>query len=83
MVKAQLHNCTIAPAGPEKFALEFMDALHAPAFRCPLPGSFHRQGRWQGFNLYLRGRWLRMPAHLLIPHLCRKAIKSATSKPES
>jgi hypothetical protein len=32
----------------------------------------HRGRRWL---LYARSHWLRMPAHLLIPHLVRKSLR--------
>lgn len=32
-------------------------------------------------TLYLRGHWLRMPAHLLTAHLLRKALTPAVNKP--
>jgi len=29
--------------------------------------------------LYVRSHWLRMPAHALIPHLARKALRRTTA----
>jgi hypothetical protein len=36
----------------------------------------HRTKLWL---LYVRSHWLRMPAHALLPHLARKALRRPTS----
>jgi hypothetical protein len=60
---------------PKGIAAAFMDALFTralapdhPSCEMPLTGF----ARWL---LYVRGHALRMPMHLLIPHLIRKAVK--------
>jgi hypothetical protein len=50
-----------------------MDRLFIPAFStahhsCHLPGA-----GLASFALFVRSHWLRMPMHLLLPHLLRKA----------
>lgn len=53
-----------------------MDALMARALRPPHPDcddAFSAPARWL---LYVRGHALRMPPHLLLPHLVRKAVRS-------
>ena len=40
--------------------------------------AFTGTARWL---LYVRGHWLRMPLHLLLPHLARKAWKGFRSEP--
>lgn len=63
-------NC---PGAPGRRAAKAMDALFVPALSsahhsCRLSGS-----RAAELALYLRSHWLRMPPHLLLPHLLRKA----------
>ena len=65
-------NC---PERPGSVSGAVMDALFLPAF-----ASAHAECRaaFSGiasFLLYVRSHWLRMPVHLLIPHLLRKAFK--------
>jgi hypothetical protein len=62
-------------ARPKGIALPFMDALFTRALAPDHPScerSFAGLARWL---LYVRGHALRMPMHLLIPHLLRKAVK--------
>lgn len=61
-----------APKGP---LVKGMDWLFVRAFTpfhpsCALPGA--AAARWM---LYVRSHWLRMPPHLLVPHLLRKALR--------
>jgi hypothetical protein len=65
-------NC---PERPGPIAAAAMDALFLPAF-----ASAHAECRTffsgiASFLLYVRSHWLRMPLHLLVPHLLRKALK--------
>lgn len=63
-------------ARPGAAKLMLMDFAIGRAMRPPHPLA--RQG-FDGlarFGLYVRGHWLRMPVHLLIPHLLRKAFVS-------
>ncbi len=67
-----LANC---PEQPGAVAARMMDALFLPAI-----ASAHHDCRnmftgTASFMLYVRSHWLRMPLHLLIPHLLRKALK--------
>ncbi|MDD5389499.1 MAG: nucleotidyltransferase family protein [Gallionellaceae bacterium] len=66
----------VCPEQPGHLAAALLDALFLPAFasahaecKTPLSGP-------AAFALYVRSHWLRMPLHLLIPHLLRKAHKS-------
>jgi hypothetical protein len=68
MAQAEAHR-------PKGIKLPFMDFLFGhglqpdhPTCRRPLTGL----ARW---ILYIRSHYLRMPLHLLIPHLIRKAVK--------
>jgi hypothetical protein len=61
------------PGRPGRLAAEAMDALFIRALStahpsCRLPGA-----GMAGLALYVRSHWLRMPAHLLLPHLARKS----------
>jgi hypothetical protein len=50
-----------------------MDRLFVPAFSTA-HHSLRRPGAGAAsFALYVRSHWLRMPPHLLLPHLARKA----------
>lgn len=67
-----ISNC---PERPGRLAASLFDALFPPAF-----ASAHADCRtWLSgsavFVLYVRSHWLRMPSHLLIPHLLRKATR--------
>jgi hypothetical protein len=66
-----------------KFALEaergplhrgFMDSLFINAMGSAHPSLTRPTSGIAEFLLYLRSHWLRMPLHLLVPHLLRKAI---------
>ena len=62
-------------AWPKGIAPAFMDGLFTRALTPDHPScerSFTGLARWL---LYVRGHALRMPMHLLIPHLIRKAVK--------
>ena len=61
------------PGSPSDFGANIMDQLFVRAFStahhsCHLVGA-----RTATFALYVRSHWLRMPLHLLLPHLVRKA----------
>jgi len=61
------------PSRPGESAAALMDHLFVPAFStahhtCRLPGAGPAS-----FALFVRSHWLRMPMHLLLPHLVRKA----------
>ncbi len=61
------------PSRPSDAAASLMDRLFIPAFStahhsCHLPGA-----GLASFALFVRSHWLRMPMHLLLPHLLRKA----------
>ncbi len=64
----------VAGYGPAKFTRLLMDRLYRQAFR-PLHAScdtgFGPLGR---YLLYIRSHAIRMPPHLLIPHLAYKAV---------
>jgi len=53
--------------------LAWLDALYERGLR-PVHASFNdRYTNWARSALYIRSHWLRMPPHLLIPHLLRKS----------
>lgn len=65
-----LAQCPGRPSAP---AARLMDALFVPAL-----ATAHHSCRVAGsgpaaFALYVRSHWLRMPLHLLLPHLAHKA----------
>ncbi len=65
----------VTGAAPSKFTLDVMDSLVGKAL-LPQEGDLpSAASRAAGRALYVRSHWLRMPAHLLIPHLLRKSIR--------
>jgi hypothetical protein len=66
--KASLHR-------PRGFALLLMDAAFTRALAPDHPSCDTALTRPARFFLYVRSHYLRMPLHLLVPHLIRKAIK--------
>ncbi|SFZ74973.1 nucleotidyltransferase domain-containing protein [Chitinimonas taiwanensis] len=66
---------SLREAAPPRLLLPLMDALFLRSIRPIHPLVQDWQDGWARFCLYVRGHWLRMPMHLLIPHLLRKAIK--------
>jgi len=61
--------------GPSSLTGRVMDALILRAI-APVHSLTRAPGeKLARFSLYLRGHWLRMPAHQLIPHLLRKAVR--------
>jgi hypothetical protein len=61
--------------GPNSLTERLMDALILRAI-APVHSLTRAPGeKLARFGLYVRSHWLRMPAHLLIPHLLRKAVK--------
>lgn len=53
--------------------LGWLDALYARGLRPVHPSLDDRYSGWARSALYVRSHWLRMPPHLLVPHLLRKA----------
>lgn len=67
-----------APPWPVRLAMDWLASegfrpKHASC-RGPLTPLAH-------FLIYVRGHWLRMPPHLLLPHLLRKALPRREPKP--
>ncbi len=60
-----------------------MHALFLAALRPDHPSCRRPVDTLARFALYLRGHYLRMPPHLLLPHLIRKAIRREPERPES
>ncbi len=52
-----------------------MDGLFSRALQPDHPSCHDPLSGFASWLLYLRGHWLRMPPHLLIPHLVRKAFR--------
>ncbi|NQD35746.1 nucleotidyltransferase family protein [Permianibacter sp. IMCC34836] len=53
----------------------FMRVLFLAALRPDNPSCHRRRDDLARFALYVRGHYLRMPPHLLLPHLLRKALR--------
>jgi hypothetical protein len=66
--KARLHR-------PRGFASPLMDAAFSRALAPDHPSYDTVLTKPARFFLYVRSHYLRMPLHLLVPHLIRKAIK--------
>ena len=65
---------------PNRGLLKLMDSLF---LRALMPDHFSCNDRWTGlarWSLYIRAHWLRMPIHLLIPHLLRKSFLRLSGK---
>jgi len=65
---------------PNKLVLSLMDFLF---MRALMPDHSSCNDLWTGLArwlLYIRSHWLRMPMHLLIPHLLRKSWGRLTGK---
>jgi hypothetical protein len=56
----------------------FMDAMWLRALRSPHPTTADMMTPFALFFLYVRAHWLRMPPHLLLPHLVRKSWRRRT-----
>ncbi len=70
-----------APARPK---LAIMDAAFARALRSPHPDCADWLTRPALKFLYIRAHYLRMPLHLLVPHLLRKAMmRTAADRAET
>ncbi len=70
-----------ASPGPVKLVL--MDAIFGRALRPDHPSCADSwTGVARGF-LYLRAHWMRMPAHLLLPHLFNKAWRRFKDEPKT
>jgi hypothetical protein len=67
---------SLAPRAPGGMALAAMDAMYLRVFQGGHPSSALPGESIACFALYLRGHWLRMPFHLLVPHLGRKLLHS-------
>lgn len=67
-----LRDC---PGRPAALGLALMDALFLRAFSTAHPGSSDRGAGLAAFALYVRSHYLRMPLHLLLPHLLIKAVQ--------
>lgn len=53
--------------------LGWLDTLYERGLRPVHPSLDDRYSGWARSALYVRSHWLRMPPHLLVPHLLRKA----------
>ncbi|NWG75124.1 MAG: nucleotidyltransferase family protein [Rubrivivax sp.] len=65
-------------AAPVPGLAGFMDAMWLRALRPPHPTTADWLTPFAMFFLYVRAHWLRMPPHLLLPHLIRKSWKRRT-----
>jgi hypothetical protein len=64
-----------APGVPSPALLTVMDALFRRVLRSPHPERQPAGAGLAGFLLYVRAHQLRMPMHMLIPHLIRKSYR--------
>lgn len=71
------------PARPGALGLRLMDALFINALSTAHKASRSRLAGPAAFALYVRSHYLRMPLHLLLPHLFVKAWQRRFSKAES
>lgn len=60
---------------PGIVTLAIMDTLFGRGFRSPHPSCRDRVSGPALWLLYVRAHYLRMPPHLLLPHLLRKAVR--------
>ena len=60
------------PARPSVSVAKAMDRLFVPAFSTCHDSCRMSGGGTASLALYVRSHWLRMPLHLLLPHLARK-----------
>ena len=63
----------LADFGPGRVKLALMDAIFSRALRPDHPSCADAWTEIARRFLYLRAHWMRMPAHLLLPHLFTKA----------
>lgn len=63
----------LADVGPGPVKVALMDAIFERALRPDHPSCADSWTRFARSFLYLRAHWMRMPAHLLLPHLFTKA----------
>lgn len=64
----------LAVYAPNKLQLKLMDHLFTSVLFRPLSLERTLSNRLAHFLMFIRGHWIRMPLHLLIPHLCHKAF---------
>ncbi len=69
------------PERPFPGANLLLDLLFLPALASVHRDCSNRYSGLAAFILYLRSHWLRMPVHLLLPHLLRKGLRRG--EPES
>jgi hypothetical protein len=65
---AELFSCNPVPS----LKLALMDELFVRALSPDTPSCQDRLTPMARLLLFVRGHWLRMPVHLLVPHLTRK-----------
>jgi len=65
---------------PNKLQLKLMDQLFTSVLFCPLSLERTLTNRFAHFLMFIRGHWVRMPFHLLIPHLFHKAFITPLTK---
>jgi hypothetical protein len=68
------------PGQPSASGARLMDGLFLPAFATAHPSCRLATSGAAAFALFVRSHWLRMPLHLLLPHLARKAWVSAVER---
>jgi hypothetical protein len=66
----------LADSAPNWSVLKMLDFCYRRALQPQHPSCAPTGAAVALAGLYLRGHWLRMPPHLLLPHLLRKALRS-------
>ena len=68
------------PGRPSAVAARAMDRILLPAFAVMHTSCRVASSGTAAFALYVRSHWLRMPLHLLLPHLAHKAWVGVTER---
>lgn len=74
---------SLRPAAPASVLLELMDAIFSRALAPAHPSCADALTPLARQAAYIRAHWLRMPSHLLLPHLFHKAFISPYQDAES
>ena len=74
-VPAEVIDGAARAAGLTPGGLAVRDWLYGRALAAPHPSCDGHGGGLARWILYVRSHWLRMPLHLLVPHLLRKAVR--------
>lgn len=79
----QADMARLASVKPSWWALKFLDKHLARAVLKPISIDGSIANQVSHFYMFLRGHWLKMPLHILLPHLLRKAFIAPFTKKSS